>query len=48
MAGIWKEFGMTFMRTINLASKTSRIADDFPFHKLFPGALRRVKEEGVG
>jgi hypothetical protein len=43
MAGIWKEFGMTFMGTINLTSKKSRTAEDFPFHKLSPGALRRVK-----
>jgi hypothetical protein len=43
MAGIWKEFGMTFMGTIYLASKKSRTAEDFPFHKLSPVALRRVK-----
>jgi hypothetical protein len=43
MVSIWKEFGMTFMRTINLTSMKSRTADDFPFHKLSPGALRRVK-----
>jgi hypothetical protein len=43
MASIWKEFGITFMGTINLASKKSRTADDFPFYKLSPGALRRVK-----
>jgi hypothetical protein len=33
MAGIWKEFGITFMGTINLTSKKSRTADDFQFHK---------------
>jgi hypothetical protein len=43
MADIWKECGMTFTGTINLTSKKSRTADDFPFHKLTPGALRRVK-----
>jgi hypothetical protein len=43
LAGIWKEFGMTFMGTISLASKKPRTADNFPFYKLSPGALRRVK-----
>jgi hypothetical protein len=39
MAGIRKEFGITFMGTINLtSSKKSRTADGFPFHKLSPGA----------
>jgi hypothetical protein len=44
MAGIWQEFGMTFIGTINLTSKKSSIADDFPFHKMSPGALRTVKK----
>jgi hypothetical protein len=39
MVGIWKEFGMTFMGTINLTSKKSRTVDDFSLHKLPPGAL---------
>jgi hypothetical protein len=43
MDGVWKEFGMTFMGTINLTNKKSRTADDFPFHKLSKGTLRRVK-----
>jgi uncharacterized protein with gpF-like domain len=34
---------MTFMGTIHLTSKKSRTADDFTFHKLSPGALRKVK-----
>jgi hypothetical protein len=43
LAGIRKEFGMTFMGTINITSKKLRTAEDCPFHKLSPGALRRVK-----
>jgi hypothetical protein len=44
MAGVWTEFGITFMGTIYLTNKKSRTADDFfPFHKLSKGALRRVK-----
>jgi hypothetical protein len=43
IAGIWKELGMTFIGTLNLRSKKSRTVDDFPFHKLTPGALRKVK-----
>jgi hypothetical protein len=42
MANIYKEFGMSFIGTINLTSKKTRTADSFPYHKLSNGALKKA------
>ena len=43
MAMIHKEFNMSMLGTYTPTKKKSRTADDFPFHKLTNGALRRVQ-----
>lgn len=43
MVHLWTHYKMYLTGTVRLTKKKSRMAKDFPFHKLSNGALKRVK-----